>query len=71
LGDAHWDHFFTEPRYGKYRVESRKHRTWRKGLYVLERAAVHLREHTRGQAVATIPLNVRTGPRSTSAENVR
>lgn len=48
LGDAHWDHFFTEPRYGKYGVESRKHRTWRKGLYVLERAAAHLREHTRG-----------------------
>ena len=34
LGDAHWDHFFTERRYGKYGVESRKHKAWRKGLYV-------------------------------------
>jgi len=32
LADAHRNHFFTEPRYGKYGVESR---AWRKGLAIL------------------------------------
>jgi hypothetical protein len=26
LGDAHWNHFFSEPSYGRRGVESRKHK---------------------------------------------
>ena len=54
LGDAHWDHFFTERRHGKYGVESRKHKAWRKGLYVLERAAAHLHEHSRTENISAL-----------------
>lgn len=46
LSNAHWDAFFTEPRYGKDGVESRKHAKWRKSLRTLEKAVVSLRAHT-------------------------
>lgn len=52
LLDAHWDAFFTEPRYGKHGVESRKHQAWRKALGSLERAVIHLRTHTPAWKVA-------------------
>jgi hypothetical protein len=52
LGDAHWNHFFSEPSYGRRGVESRKHKAWRKDLLLLAHAAAHLRTHTCHGAVS-------------------